>query len=410
MKPWMRTALLCVAIAVIVAVLTAAITITVMNRNKEDQVLLTTQEYEALNEFAPLDELADMIQEKHFGQNIEREELIRGAIDGMLDVTGDPYAEYFSQQEFEAYLSEINGKYHGIGALVGQPGDAGTVKVLKVYQDSPAEQAGLQAGDSILSINDVSLNGLTLEEISALLEGDADMQVDLEVLRGETPFSFSIARSSGTVRRVEPAKLFREGTGYIRIDMFSGNCVEEFREAILDLTERKMRSLVIDLRNNPGGELEKVVEMVDMILPEGLIVSVEGADGSIQEYHSDSKCIRVPFAVLVNGQSASASEIFAGAVQDHEAGLLVGTRTYGKGLVQSSEQLISNRGWVKLTTAAYRLPGGRNIDGAGVAPDIDIDLADDLKDLSIDQIDQDDDAQLWAALDEVREQADALDD
>ena len=391
MKPWMRTALLCVAIAVIVAVLTAAITITVMNRNKEDQVLLTTQEYEALNEFAPLDELADMIQEKHFGQNIEREELIRGAIDGMLDVTGDPYAEYFSQQEFEAYLSEINGKYHGIGALVGQPGDAGTVKVLKVYQDSPAEQAGLQA-------------------ISALLEGDADMQVDLEVLRGETPFSFSIARSSGTVRRVEPAKLFREGTGYIRIDMFSGNCVEEFREAILDLTERKMRSLVIDLRNNPGGELEKVVEMVDMILPEGLIVSVEGADGSIQEYHSDSKCIRVPFAVLVNGQSASASEIFAGAVQDHEAGLLVGTRTYGKGLVQSSEQLISNRGWVKLTTAAYRLPGGRNIDGAGVAPDIDIDLADDLKDLSIDQIDQDDDAQLWAALDEVREQADALED
>ena len=169
-----------------------------------------------------------------------------------------------------------------------------------------------------------------------------------------------------------------------------------------------MRSLVIDIRDNPGGELGQVVSVADALMKEGVIVSVRGTDGQDEVFRSDAKGINVPLAVLVNENSASASEILAAAVQDSGTGTIVGTKTYGKGVVQTTLQLQSNKGWVKLTTAAYYTPSGEYVDGTGVQPDIDIDLADNVKGLPVVRIDEDDDAQLWAALDEVREQADAL--
>ncbi len=408
MKSWIRTALYYAAAVIITAAVSVGLTVMIINQQRGDRVVLSLEEYRSLSELAPVGELADMIQQYHPEEELSRQQLLEGALTGMLAVTGDPYATYYSADAYESYLTQLGGKYHGIGALVGQPsaGEAGAA-VLKVYANSPAQAGGLQPGDVITAIDGQGLQGLSLTEISQMMEGEIGTTVVLSVERGGQPLSFTLERQSGNTRRVEDGKLFKENTGYIRIDMFTGNCVEEFREALLDLTDRKMRSLVIDLRNNPGGELEKVVAMADLILGEGAIVTVESPNGSKEDYRSDAKGISVPLAVLVNEQSASASEIFAGAIQDNGAGIIVGTATFGKGTVQSTQQLKTNQGWVKMTTASYTLPSGKNIDGTGIQPDIAIDLADELKDVSIDQIEQDDDAQLWAALDEVRAQADA---
>ena len=215
-----------------------------------------------------------------------------------------------------------------------------------------------------------------------------------------------IACAALNLSRVTSA-LFNQRTGYIRISMFTGNCATEFSEAIKDLTDRGMRSLVIDLRNNPGGSLSDVVSIADTLLGEGTIVSVRGrAESEGEVYKSNAKGVKVPIAVIVNENSASASEILAAAVQDFQAGAVVGMTTYGKGVVQTTKQIEGNRAWLKLTSDAYYTPNGANIDGVGVTPDIEIDLPEELKGLAIDQIEQDDDAQLWAALDYVRTLAD----
>jgi len=366
-------------------------------------------DYQSLNLFSPLAEASKIIADEYYGEDISQEELVNYAMQGMIASLNDPYAHYYTQEEYLDYVEELNGEYQGIGALIGQPSDDGQTSILKVYDESSAQEAGLQPGDILLSIDNQSVNGLSLEEISSLMQGEEGRVVSILVLRGEEELLFEVPYSSGHITRVHHA-LFSQYTGYIRIDMFTGNCVEEFSEALRDLTDRGMRSLVIDLRNNPGGQLDAVVSIADSILKEGTIVSVAGKDGTEHTYTSNATCVSVPLAILANENSASASEILIGAVKDHEAGLIVGTKTFGKGIVQTTIPLETNDGWLKLTTAEYHTPNGQSIHGIGIEPDIDVDLADHLKNLSIEQVDQDDDAQLWAALDEVRAQADALEE
>ena len=247
---------------------------------------------------------------------------------------------------------------------------------------------------------------MLLDELAAAIDREVGESVALTLKRGEETLELQIACAALNLSRVTSA-LFNHRTGYIRISMFTRNCATEFSEAIKDLTDRGMRSLVIDLRNNPGGSLLDVVSIADTLLGEGTIVSVRGRTESEGEvYKSNAKGVKVPIAVIVNENSASASEILAAAVQDFQAGAVVGMTTYGKGVVQTTKQIEGNRAWLKLTSDAYYTPNGANIDGVGVTPDIEIDLPEELKGLAIDQIEQDDDAQLWAALDYVRALAD----
>lgn len=408
MNSWLRTLLYIAAVVLITACISVAATITIMNSQRGERVVLDNEEYQQYHALLPLLELMEKIKEEHHGGEVSDENLIEGALKGMLETMGDPYARYYTEEEFLAYMEEMGGAYHGIGVVVGQPREEGKewgAPVLKVYAKSPAEEAGLLAGDLIVSVDGEALTGMQYEEIEQMLASGEQSSLQLSLQRGGQTMPLEVARAGGVLQRVTH-KLFLQRTGYIRIDQFTGTAAEEFSEAIRDLTDRGMRSLVVDLRSNPGGELEQVVAMSNMLLKDALIVTVRYANGETQEYFADKRAVEVPLAVLVNENSASASELLAAAVQENGRGLVVGGATYGKGVVQRTMQLRSNYGWVKMTTAAYYTPLGNSLEGKGIQPDIDVDLADEMKALPIEEIEQEDDAQLWAALDVIREQAD----
>lgn len=406
MKSSARPLLILAAVVLCTAVLSSALTIWVVRSADGDTVLLSSQEYKKLKEASVISELADKIETEYFGEFQERENLIHNAARGMVASLGDPYANYYTEEEYKAYTKKLEGEYSGIGALVAQPDENGS-EVLEVYEDSPAEKSGMLAGDVIIQVDGRIVSGITLEDLSALIYGEEGTVVVITVQRGEKTVDLNIKRAAISAKRVHHA-LYNENTGYIRIDMFTGNCAEEFRNAINDLTKRGMRSLVIDIRNNPGGMLEDVVSICDTLLGEGVIVTVREGSGEEEVFRSDASGVTVPVAVLTNENSASASEILAAAVQDSEAGVVVGMQTYGKGVVQTTMRLNSNKAWIKITTAAYYTPNGKNINGIGVTPDIGIDLAEDVKSTPLTRLDQKDDAQLWAALDYVREKADRM--
>ncbi|MEL7601648.1 MAG: S41 family peptidase [Bacillota bacterium] len=410
MKPRLRTVLYFFTAIFITALLSVAATVTIMNLRRGDRVMLDSGEYKSMNELTPLMELMSAVENEHYGKPVSDGQMIDGALRGAMQSIGDPYARYYTEQEYVKYLEQLDGAYHGIGALVGQPEGQG-VPVLKVYDDSPAEEAGLKVGDVLLSVDGTALKGLTMEEVEALFSGKDGTTLQVTLLRGGKEQTLPVTRGAGVTHRVS-YRLLEQRTGYIRIDKFTGTAAEEFKEALRDLTDRGMRSLVIDLRDNPGGELAQVTEIADALLGEGVIVTVRGGGETEDVYRSDTKSVRVPLAVIVNGNSASASEILAGAVQDSDSGVIVGEKTYGKGVVQTTMQLKSNGGWIKLTTAAYYTPSGRNVDGVGIEPDISVELDKSVQDRIrlenlnlVDDISDSDDAQLLAAVDKVRDQA-----
>ena len=405
MKSWLRTILYFLAVILVTASVTAGITVSVLNKEREDVVVLSAEEYAGISDLLFLDEMINRLQSDSLKEPPSRDALLDAAAKGIVAALDDPYAAYYTAEEYEAYLSNINGQYNGIGILIGQP-DAEGALVLDVYDETPAAQAGVQPGDRIVAVDGVSIGGMLLDELAAAIDREVGESVALTLKRGEETLELQIACAALNLSRVTSA-LFNQRTGYIRISMFTGNCATEFSEAIKDLTDRGKRSLVVDLRNNPGGSLSDVVSIADTLLGEGTIVSVRGrAESEGEVYKSNAKGVKVPIAVIVNENSASASEILAAAVQDFQAGAVVGMTTYGKGVVQTTKQIEGNRAWLKLTSDAYYTPNGANIDGVGVTPDIEIDLPEELKGLAIDQIEQDDDAQLWAALDYVRTLAD----
>ena len=403
MKSQWRTALYFAAAIIITALVSSAVTMHIYNNKRGDEVMLPASEYAELTDVMALDEVMKSIDEYYYFEAPQREQLVKSAANGMVASLNDPYSAYFTDEEYQRYLSSINGAYDGIGVLIGQPTEDGA-EILDVYEDTSASEAGLLAGDFIVAVDGTGVSGLTLEEISTLIARGNGEAVKLTIKRGEESFDVDVVSGTVNIKRVEHF-LYNHHTGYIRISMFSGNCAEEFREAIKDLTERRMTCLVIDLRNNPGGLLKDVVSRADTLLGECTIVTVRSNGGEEEVYTSNKKGVSVPVAIIVNENSASASEILAAAVQDNEAGIIVGMPTFGKGIVQTTRRLESNGAWLKLTTSAYYTPSGKSINGTGVTPDLEVDLPEEMKSTPIDKLDQEQDAQLWAALDYVRELA-----
>ena len=403
MKSQWRTALYFAAAIIITALVSSAVTMHIYNNKRGDEVMLPASEYAELTDVMALDEVMKSIDEYYYFEAPQREQLVKSAANGMVASLNDPYSAYFTDEEYQRYLSSINGAYDGIGVLIGQPTEDGA-EILDVYEDTSASEAGLLAGDFIVAVDGTGVSGLTLEEISTLIARGNGEAVKLTIKRGEESFDVDVVSGTVNIKRVEHF-LYNHHTGYIRISMFSGNCAEEFREAIKDLTERRMTCLVIDLRNNPGGLLKDVVSIADTLLGECTIVTVRSNGGEEEVYTSNKKGVSVPVAIIVNENSASASEILAAAVQDNEAGIIVGMPTFGKGIVQTTRRLESNGAWLKLTTSAYYTPSGNSINGIGVTPDLEVDLPEEMKSTPIDKLDQEQDAQLWAALDYVRELA-----
>lgn len=302
--------------------------------------------------------------------------LYKGAVAGL----GDPYAAYYTEEEYQSLRDSTNGSYCGIGVEISQNISTGIVTITRVFEDGPAMEAGLRPGDVLYKVGDFEATGEDLTMIVSKIKGEEDTEVQISIVReGEEDYlEFQVKRRTIEIQTVGSAML-EDQIGYISITSFDDVTTEQFTKALDELESQGIRGLVVDLRDNGGGLVSSVCAILDRLLPEGLIVYTEDKYGNREEQTSDAEhYFDKPLAVLVNGNSASASEIFAGAIKDYEIGTLVGTKTYGKGIVQKIYPL-SDGTAVKLTVSKYYTPKGNNIHEIGIEPDVEIDLEEELK-------------------------------
>ena len=285
-----------------------------------------------------------------------------------LSSYGDKYTMYYTADEYKALKESTNGKFYGIGAVCQLSGEGG-VLLVDVYDNGAGYQAGLRSGDRVVNVDGRDITDMELSSAVALIKGDKGTSVTLEVIRGTERLTFSAVRDAVEAKTVSYT-LLDNNIGYLSISQFEEVTTKQFKAAVEDLQSQGMKGLVIDIRNNPGGLLDTVVGMLKYMLPDGLIVYTEDKQGNRKEYKGqDNDEFNLPLAVIVNGNSASASEIFAGAIQDYGKGTIIGTQTYGKGIVQTVKPLTDGSA-IKFTIAKYFTPKGQDIHGKGVTPDM----------------------------------------
>lgn len=327
-----------------------------------------------------LDFLKDVIDLKYLEKTDEKT-LEENIYKGLLQGLNDPYSVYYTKDEYDALKEETSGSYCGIGALVSQNADTGVITAINVFKGSPAEKAGMKNGDIIFKVEDKEVTGEDLNNVVAKMKGEKDTKVKINVYRTSEKeyIDLEVTRDKVDVPTVEHKMLDKsKGIGYIQITQFEEVTYDQFKEALDDLKKRGMKSVIFDLRNNPGGLYDTVCEMLDDLLPEGTLVYTKDKDGNKQDKKSDANFLDMPMVVLQNENSASASEIFAGAIQDFGAGKIVGTQSFGKGIVQSIIPL-SDGSAVKLTVEKYYTPKGVNIHGKGITPDVKVEISKDGK-------------------------------
>ena len=327
-----------------------------------------------------LDFLKEVIDLKYLEKTDEKT-LEENIYKGLLQGLNDPYSVYYTKDEYDALREETSGSYCGIGALVSQNADTGVITAINVFKGSPAEKAGMKNGDIIFKVEDKEVTGEDLNNVVAKMKGEKDTKVKINVYRTSEKeyIDLEVTRDKVDVPTVEHKMLDKsKGIGYIQITQFEEVTYDQFKEALDDLKKRGMKSVIFDLRNNPGGLYDTVCEMLNDLLPEGTLVYTKDKDGNKQEKKSDANFLDMPMVVLQNENSASASEIFAGAIQDFGAGKIVGTQSFGKGIVQSIIPL-SDGSAVKLTVEKYYTPKGVNIHGKGITPDVKVEISKDGK-------------------------------
>ncbi|MCD8361543.1 MAG: S41 family peptidase [Lachnospiraceae bacterium] len=288
---------------------------------------------------------------------------------GMMDGLGDPYTCYYTAEEYASFMESSSGSYSGIGATLQQDYSTGIITVVNTFSGSPAEAAGLLPDDILYMVEGEEVTGIDLNLVVVDLKGEEGTDVNISIVRGSEVIELTITRASIEVPTVE-YELLEDGIGYIAITEFDDVTDEQFASALEDLESQGMESLIIDLRDNGGGLVDVTCTILDSLLPEGLIVYTEDKYGNREEEYSDAEnYFDGEMVVLVNGNTASASEIFAGAIQDYGVGTLIGTQTFGKGIVQSLIPL-SDGSAIKITVSRYYTPSGNNIHEVGITPDI----------------------------------------
>lgn len=342
--------------------------------NKPEEDVKTQEDTDTLADSELLEKLAYMekiIDAYYYKDDLDKDTLEEGIYRGLMDAVGDPYTCYFTEEEIEALMEQTIGIYYGIGAYVSLDTSGFYPMITSPIAGSPAEEADLRAGDILYEVNGESTYGMSLDSVVALIKGEEGTTVDLTIVREDEKDYLYVTVER---RRVEApsvnSEMFDNGMAYIQITEFSDVTVKQFEEALQAAADAGMKGLIIDLRANPGGALTSVVRIARMLLPEGLIVYTEDKYGHREEYSCDGKNeFKLPLVVLVDGNSASASEVLAGAIKDYGIGTLVGTTTFGKGIVQQIIN-IKDGSAVKVTTSSYYSPKGTNIHGTGIEPDI----------------------------------------
>lgn len=318
-----------------------------------------------------LQALESMIDQYYYLGEVTDEELQNGLYKGLLQALGDPYSEYYSAEELDALMQQTEGIYFGIGAYISLDTATGLPKISGTISGAPAEKVDLRANDLIYEVDGVSAYGMSLTEVVSLIKGPENTDVVLTIVREGATDYLHIAVTRGRVEaRTVEYEMLEDGMAYIQVTEFDDVSISQFSDALKAVRAAGMKGMILDLRANPGGSVNAVVEMCRMILPKGMIVYTEDKNGKKQEYTCNgANKLDVPMVVLVDMNSASASEIMAGAIKDHGIGTLVGTTTFGKGIVQQIIPLRDNSA-VKVTISAYYTPSGNNIHGIGIEPDV----------------------------------------
>lgn len=313
-------------------------------------------------------EMLIYIIENYYYQDVEDQTLVDGVYAGLIDSLGDPYSEYYTAEEYEDLMTTLTGNYAGIGALLQKNAETGEVAITKVYEDTPAEESGLKEGDLIVSADGYIATDEDLDVFVQHIRGEEGTDVELVIFRDGEESTVTCTRASITTPTVEH-QMLSGNVGYIAVSQFTEGTYDDFVKAYEDLESQGMESVIFDMRNNGGGLLDSVVQMLDYLLPDGTVVYTMDKQGNRQDYTSDAANYKsIPMTVLVNGNTASAAEIFTGAIRDFDYGTIIGTQTFGKGIVQSTIPL-SDGSAVKLTTQTYYTPSGECIHGTGIAPD-----------------------------------------
>ncbi len=363
---------------------------------EEETVTITREEYERLLQFEKLDVLMDLV-DSYYYEDVDKEQMLESAALGLIAGIGDVYSTYYTKEDMESFNEETEGEYAGIGCqLLADPSDQ-MITVTRVFKGSPAEKVGMRTGDKIVYVNDVYYSAYEMDDAVNVMRGEPGGTVKVTVLRDLETIDFEVTREIVNINYVE-YDILEGNVGYVIVYDFLGNAYEGFAEAIDAFREADVEGMIIDLRNNGGGLVDVCVEMADLILPEGVVVSMRDKYDYVEEYKVDDEYYDVPLVVLVNGYSASASEILAGAVRDYGVGTLVGEKTFGKGVVQSALEFTDGSG-IKLTTARYYTPNGECIHEVGIEPDVEVALDEDAVTIyGINNLPHDEDAQLQEAI------------
>ena len=339
--------------------------------------------------------------DEYYLNGIDNDKMKDGIYKGMVDSLGDPYTVYYNPEEYKQFTSSSSGTYSGIGVAVSQNVTTGAITIVKTFKKGSGEKEGMKPGDVIYKVEGKKIEGLELSKVVSMIKGEEGTFVKVTVLRDGKEIEFNLERKKLEVDTVNYRMEDRSGKkiGYISVSEFDEVTASQFKSAISELSKEGMEGLVIDLRDNPGGLLDVTCEMLDRMIKKGLLVyTVDKYGKRVDEDATDSDSFDKPVAILVNGNSASASEVFSGAMKDYKAATLVGTKTFGKGIVQSIVPFGDGTA-MKVTVSKYYTPNGVNIHGTGIEPDVVVELSKDATKNG--KYDRKNDNQLDKALDVV---------
>ena len=400
-----RVVTLMIVLILVTNIITFGITNMVTIKYK-DRVIIPTKEYDQLTssyrKYSKAIGLESYVKD-NFLKEVDEEKLQEGELKGMFQALEDPYSVYMTEDEFKDFMEHTKGIYGGIGVIVS-PGDDNLITVVSPIEGTPGEKAGLKTGDKIIKVNGQEFTADNMDKAVKLMKGEPKTKVNLTVLRkgkdGKNDYiDMDIVREEIRLITVK-SDVVEDNIGYMKITSFDDLTYEDFKKNLDSLMKKNISGLIIDLRNNPGGLLDVCVDIADEFLGEGVIVYTETRNGERTYEKSNKSHIDIPLVVLVNEGSASASEIFAGAIKDRNRGVLIGNKTFGKGIVQRIKQLSDGSGF-KLTVSEYFTPNGTNIHGIGIEPDIVVDLPEDVKEIGIENLSQD--VQLQTAIKKMKE-------
>lgn len=340
---------------------------------------------------------------KYYVGEMDKEKMAEGIYKGFVAGVGDPYTTYYTPEEFASFMEKSSGTYAGIGVQMTVDQTDNTITVVEVFPGSPAEKAGMLPKDKIIGAEGQEFTGEDFEEVPKIIKGKEGTQVKVDIYRPSEDkiYNLDITRENVVYPSIE-YRMMENELGYIQIRSFEEPTYDQFKEALTSIEKNGAKGLVIDLRNNSGGLLHITEKIVDELIPEGVIVSTKDNQGEIKTTYADDKYTDIPIAVLVNEQSASASEVLSGALKDHNRATLVGTTTFGKGIVQSIMPLTDGSA-LKVTTSQYFTPSGVCIQGTGIEPHYKVELSPEL--MVKPKLEYEEDIQLQKAVEILRKEA-----